>query len=545
MTLETTMPPQEAPAIAAPPAETEPDEEDQAGLSASGGNYPAPKSRGAIQPRTIYGSFWLENTEFALHADIIKEVVKEPETITAVPLSPAFMLGLFNLRGRIIPIVDLRMLLEFPGCPPPERKVAIIEDGEHCIGLLVDRTGEVLNAHGVARVDFGARQGKPKDVAVEGLLKFEDGKRIVQILDPCELLSLKRVPRAESLTDEAAQAAKASRGPQLNCLSFQFGHTICAIDLRDVIEVMDAPEIMESVLVSDCFIGITNVRGRVIPVADFRNFMGDSAKLKNAAIIPSKRKILIIDTEGGQVGLLVYSIDSIVRCFNDEILEFTKLALPREDIVRGCLVSKDHTIVLLLDHTVMKRDPILVDTAQRCNEIHPAEQVEIASSETGKASARMTFIVFSVDKPFALDTAQVSEVIDYPKKLLQPPYAVDCVDGIVDLRGELISLINPRKLYKMPTPERVGRKVLIFKQAGSKYGLVVDSVDEIVYTKDSDVGDIGSLSHESRSMQVADDISGCVQSPARGSVMILDVNSVLGRCFETVSDKEMSSAHAV
>lgn len=542
MTVETTRPAGERTVDAAPPAQAASSVDDAVVPAAVLGSA---SGQGSARASSVYGSFWLDDIEFALHADMIKEVVREPAAISAVPLSPAFMLGLFNLRGRIIPIVDLRLLLELPDNPVTDRRVAIIEDGELCVGLMVDRTGEVLNACGVARVDFGPKHGQPKDVAVEGLLKFEDGKRIVQILDTYEILNLKRVPRAENTAGAGAQAAATSRGPRLNCLSFQFGHTTCAIDLRRVVEVMDAPEIMDSVLVHDCFIGITNVRGKVIPVADFRNFMGDTARLKDSASTSGKRKILIIETEGGQVGLLVYSIDSIVSCFNDEILQFTKLALPRDDIVRGCLVGKDDTIVMLLDHDVMKRDPLLVDTARRCNEVHPPEQLAETRPDTRRASARLTFIVFSIDKPFALDTAQVSEVIDYPKSLLQPPYAIDCVDGIVDLRGELISLIDTRKLYHLAKTERTGKRVLIFKQGGSKYGLVVDSVDEIVNAKEDQVGDIATLSHESRSMKVADDICGCVQSPTRGGVMILDVNSVLGRCFDALGEKDISSATAV
>lgn len=502
-----------------------------------------PPVSGAGDP-AVYGSFWLGNTEFALRAGAIKEVVNAPAAVSAVPLSPPFMLGLFNLRGRIIPIVELRLLLEVPDSDAPDRKVAIIEDGPLCIGLMVDRTGEVLNTKGVARVDFGPKRGQPKDVVVEGLLKLDGGRRIVQILDPFEILNLEKVPQGEILAGRGAEVAAASRGPRLNCISFQFGHTTCAIDLRHVTEVMDAPEIMESVLVHDCFVGITNVRGKTIPVADFRNFMRDTARLRDSKSLPPKRKMLIVETEGGAIGLLVYSIDSIVSCFADEILQFTKLALPRGDIVRGCLLGNDNSIIMLLDHDALKRDPLLVDTARRCNEIHPVEDPAKARSKTQLASTRLTFIVFTVDMRLALNTSDVSEVIDYPTTLLQPPFAIDFVDGVVNLRGELISLIDPRKLYGMPVADHRGGRVLIFKQDGHKYGLVVDSVDEIVNTTENQVGEMPSLSHHSKSKKVADDICGCIKPVPEVTIMILDVDAVLRRCFNLVGEDRISSSVA-
>ncbi|WP_422026398.1 chemotaxis protein CheW [Roseovarius sp.] len=491
--------------------------------------------------QTIYGSFWLDGIEFALRAGVIREVVNEPATISAMPLSPRFMRGLINLRGMIIPVVDLRELLEFPAGQPSDRKVAIVEDGDHRIGLLVDRTGEVLKVEERFRVDFRPRDGQVKDVVVEGLLKLDGGERIVQILDPCEILSLEKVPRGQALSGLPGDQGP-SRGRRFNCLSFQFGHTTCAIDLRHVKEVMDAPEIMDSILVHDCFIGITNLRGAVIPVADFRKFMGDAADLRSTRETPPKRKMLVVQTDGGPIGLLVYSIDSIIACFEDEVLQFTKLALPRADIVEGCLLGAENEIVMMLDYEVMKRDRILVDTARRCREVHPPEETASTDPESRTASARLTFIVFAFDKRFALETSQVKEVIDYPGTLLQPPYAIEFVDGVINLRGELISLINPRKLYGMPASRQHGEKVLIFRNDGNKYGIVVDTIDEIVITTENKVYEMSALNHRDTTMKIAEDVCGCIQSPTRGSVMILDTGALLRRCFSRAGGHALAPA---
>jgi purine-binding chemotaxis protein CheW len=503
-----------------------------------------PAQRGGSGLQQIYGSFWLDRTEFALGARVIKEVVNEPAAVSPVPLSPSFMQGLFNLRGRIIPVIDLRQLLGYPARDMAERKVAIVEDGDLCVGLTVDRTGEVLNAQYAARVDFRPRDGALKDVVIEGLLKLENGERIVQILDPHEILNLEKVPTGEAVMDHREETAR-SRGRRFNCLSFQFGHTTCAIDLRHVDRVLDAPEIMDSLLVHDCFIGIANLRGTIIPVADFRNFMKDVADIRDSSSYPPKRKMLIMETDGGPIGLLVYSIDSIITCFQDEILPFTKLALPRADVVKGCLLGKEHDIVMVLDHAALKSDPILADTAHRCREIHPPDEQATLDSAGRSSHARLTFIVFSFGRRFALDTSRVSEVINYPDSLLRPPYAIEFVEGVMNLRGDLISLINPRTLYDLPSADRMGDKVLIFRQDGNQYGIIVDTVDEIVITTENKVAEMTSLNLRDASMKIAEDICGCIQSPAEGAVMILDVTAMLRRCFHKAGGQPLDAVAVV
>ena len=132
MTTETTRKSDDTSNVATPSAQVAPNPTDGSLSPEAGAKDLTPMKRDTSKAPAIYGSFGLGNTEFALHAGVIKEVVNEPATISEIPLSPAFMLGLFNLRGRIIPIVDLRLLLELPDNDATDRKVAIVEDGELC-----------------------------------------------------------------------------------------------------------------------------------------------------------------------------------------------------------------------------------------------------------------------------------------------------------------------------------------------------------------------------------------------------------------------------
>lgn len=482
----------------------------------------------------IYGSFWIDQTEFALPVDAIQEVVNEPGHYAPVPLSPPYMLGVFNLRKLIVPVIDLRKLLGYPECGNKSgRRVAIIENGDLCLGLLFDDTGGILHSEGAPKVKFETNSDGVKDVVVQGILKLDDGKRMVQILDPFELLGIDHMPRVAKNSD--GRENRGNLGKRYSCISFQIGHTNCALDLRYVQEILDMPELLSSPFTHGPVLGNINLRGNTIPVVDFRGLFGD--EFPNYTFPPGalqKRKLIILGLPEGQIGLLVFSIDSIITYFEKQVMPFAKISLPRQDVVEGCLVNESEDIIILLDYHRLKQDDVLATAARSCREISPPDTSVEDSKQAEKLSQRKTLIVFSVDTAFALDTACVSEVINRPEKLLKPPYSLKFVEGILNLRGELITLINPRLLYDMPVAHEEPNKILIFRCDGEKYGILVDSIDEIVTIASNKVIDVPTLTASCTSESVSQDICGCMHSPKspeiEDPVMILDVKSLIDRC---------------
>jgi purine-binding chemotaxis protein CheW len=74
----------------------------------------------------------------------VHEIVKVPD-ITEVPDAPAFLTGVINLRGKIVPVVDLRKRLRLSGKERTRSsRVLITENEGRLVGLLVDAVSEVL-----------------------------------------------------------------------------------------------------------------------------------------------------------------------------------------------------------------------------------------------------------------------------------------------------------------------------------------------------------------------------------------------------------------
>lgn len=96
-----------------------------------------------------YLSFVLDKELFAFEVLRVREVL-EVSRITRVPKTPKFMIGVINLRGGVVPVIDLRLKFELPaGETTVETSIIILEtqtDGEAMIiGALVDAVKAVIH----------------------------------------------------------------------------------------------------------------------------------------------------------------------------------------------------------------------------------------------------------------------------------------------------------------------------------------------------------------------------------------------------------------
>lgn len=152
-----------------------------------------PRAIATVAPRVIadiaslagrYLTFLLAGGEYGLAILAVREILALIP-INPVPRTPDAVLGVINLRGRIVPVVDLRLKLGLPAAAPTDQTVIIVvqsRDGEMPIGCVVDEALGVLQlaAEQIAPPpDLGA---DPADTAfILGVGKAE--QRVVFLLD--------------------------------------------------------------------------------------------------------------------------------------------------------------------------------------------------------------------------------------------------------------------------------------------------------------------------------------------------------------------------
>jgi purine-binding chemotaxis protein CheW len=130
----------------------------------------------------------LENEEFAVNILNIQGINRMVE-ITKIPNSPEFVEGIINLRGKVIPIVDLRKRLGMPQKEyDNETRFIVVEFSKRVIGFVVDSVHEVL------RINKNIIEPPPKMVAgietdyITAVGKLDD--RLLILLDLEKVLSL-------------------------------------------------------------------------------------------------------------------------------------------------------------------------------------------------------------------------------------------------------------------------------------------------------------------------------------------------------------------
>lgn len=159
---------------------------------------------------TQFLSFQLAGEEFAFGILRVKEIL-EYDTITRVPSAPAAIRGVINLRGSVVPVVDLAMLFGLPPTAVTKRTCIVIvevrvDDAEIVMGVLADAVSQVIDL-GPDAIEpppaFGSR------VRVEYLVGMGkvDARKFVLILDIDRLLSDVTLPAPEAPAPEPAAAA--------------------------------------------------------------------------------------------------------------------------------------------------------------------------------------------------------------------------------------------------------------------------------------------------------------------------------------------------
>lgn len=124
--------------------------------------------------------FTLGNERFALESKMV-DGIEKTLSITKVPTAPNYMIGLANLRGIIIPVIDLKLYLNI-NKTRDEENVIIIESGEERIGIIVDKVNEVIEITDDMIEMISDNTGYTK-----GVINFKD--YIVTLLDGEELAS--------------------------------------------------------------------------------------------------------------------------------------------------------------------------------------------------------------------------------------------------------------------------------------------------------------------------------------------------------------------
>ncbi|WP_024696082.1 chemotaxis protein CheW [Pseudomonas syringae] len=420
-----------------------------------------------------YGVVQISGTYLAVVADALMEAVHWPTDLQRHPLTQGALLGVFTLRGKPLPLVDLRgQLASGADHSAPTALVAILKFGGGFLGLAIDAVCDILKASDSQFCSIGPG-GTRTGLLPELLLGSEESRMIYKL----DLQVLADLPGVMFAADQHAQLlkeqAQAAKRRLLHYLVFECDGRHFCIDASVVTELVDGPEISASDFGSDCCFGVTSVRGTKVPALNLSEVLGLDHKRQ-----PSKPQLLLLTTPEGRVCGFGYDrMVAIHRQAPDSLLAVPGYGLPHPQLFAGVMNLQEGEQALLLNHpALLQRPEVSSYTKVYQHDVQPAQ----ASHDVTKAMLRHACLLFDAPTRFVAPLSQIVEILAVPRQLIGMAQPSTHLLGQFNLRGEQVPLICLSSLLgETPAEPTEASRVLIVRGERLCFGFTVSRVDAI------------------------------------------------------------------
>ena len=141
--------------------------------------------------------FTLANEEYGIEVDKVK-TIERMAPITRVPKTPPFVKGVMNLRGVVVPVIDLRGRFGLPETEPTDNsRIIIVAASELEVGFIVDSANDVLDVRTDEIENPPEVVGGVKAKYLSGVAKIAEGRLLIllhlgEVLNRAELIQLEQ-----------------------------------------------------------------------------------------------------------------------------------------------------------------------------------------------------------------------------------------------------------------------------------------------------------------------------------------------------------------
>jgi purine-binding chemotaxis protein CheW len=485
-------------------------------------------------------TFRVDTQLYALRSEDISEVIRVP-TLARVPQGPPALLGVANLRGAVLPVAGLRELLGKPPAPVLSAARAIVLDIGAPVALLVDSV-ETLETSSAEQIDTGQNDlGAAGAERLLGAFCFGAAKSVAKILDIEAMLESAFAQRAAARQPQRPAGVAAAPGSHIAAaiktemlVTFEVAGQEFALPLEVVQEILPAPAAITVVARADSVVlGITSVRGTLLPLLSLRGLLGFAA----GQAANDREKVIVAKVGGAQVGLLADRARAIVAAdlaLVDPVPPILAARVGGESRIKSVYRGEaGHRLISILAPEQLFREDIM----QRLAAGHHGPAGPSAAATTA-AAAESIFLVFRLgDVEFGLPIDTIVEVAQVPAQITRVPKTPKFLDGVINLRGEVLPVIDQRRRFDMPRLERTeGRKLVVIKTQRHRAGIIVDSVSDVLRTPPESIEPPPDLTD-----QISRLVRGVINLPQTDRmVLVLDPTELLTRAEQGLLDKFQS-----
>jgi purine-binding chemotaxis protein CheW len=422
-------------------------------------------------------TFILGNENFGLDIMNVQEIIRIP-SITVIPQAPDYVEGITNLRGNILPVIDTRVKF---GMERVERdmssRVIVIDLGGKTIGMSVDAVSEVLRVES-DRIEAAPAMAGVDDGSIAGVVKVNDGKKLVMILEASRLGSIDQAEKSNAVASRAGKdvnRAEENKIQEVQLVSFLLGNEEFAVEIENVREIIRYPEIVKVPNVPEYIKGVISLRDNLMPIVDMR------LKLEtgNEDITDSTR-VVVVDVENMTVGLVVDRVYEVARIPKDTIFPPPQaLAGQARERLKGIArIDGGKRIIMLIDPGDIMSIKELQDIGAMDNK--DKERVEEEISQVDNMDEEQMVVFKLAGEQYGIRITQVEE-INRLSNITKVPRAPRFVEGVINRRGDVIPVIDLRKRFDIDYKEyNEFTRIIVSDINNKKIGIIVDEVLEVL-----------------------------------------------------------------
>lgn len=449
-------------------------------------------------------SFELAGEKFAVPMGPVQEIIRLPD-VARLPLAPHALLGLANLRGRVLPLLSLRRLVGLPDLAQNDAARALVIHCGQALGFLVDTVLSVLHVEAGELQPAAGIQSVVQTDCLTGLIRRPgaDGHdELLMVLDFNQLVqrafdTLRCAARAAAedtsrrdppgMPHGTATDAADALAQDLRMVSFTVAGQEYALPIEDVQEIVQLPETVTALPQAPAHVrGVISLRQRLLPLVDLRSLFRLGAPAADA-----HQRIVVVSPRGcGPVGLVtdaVKEVLSVPRQHSDPVPELLTRDQQLGELDAICRLDDGRRLVSVLSTTRLLGLDSLREAAALAADLQtaPHDDTESAMRELpkhGQVQDDLQLVIFRLGaEEFGVPIMCVQEIVRVPEQLTRVPRTPAFVEGVINLRGAVLPVIDQRmRLDLPPLPRNDRQRIMVFTLGEQRTGFIVDSVAEVL-----------------------------------------------------------------
>ena len=507
-------------------------------VAADSGNPSGSSSETAGDARQFV-IFHVKDEMFAVPLAEVQEIIRMPDVVR-MPLSPAALEGLANLRGTVLPVISLRSVFNFDQVTHDDATRVVVLDQGRPVGLVVDRMANVVTVEANDIEGADTIQSTVDTKLLTGMIKGRNGSSMVMILDAVNTIKREfhdlggrsdsghgTALNGQHTEETAAAKSNGSTVDENQLVSFEVAGQEYAFPIEEVQEIVQLPEhVTEVPNTPSHVLGVITLRNRLLPLVSLREMFG----LAPAEVTDANKVVVVSLGEGTgtSVGVVMDSIKEVLRVGRSAIDAMPSLLAQNRslnDIQSICRLEDGKRLVSILsagrmfDVAEVRK---LVGGETEGNEAMTNSEEVAAAAESDDEEQ---FVVFRLmNEEYGVPIAAVQEIVRVPEVLIRVPKTPVFIEGVINLRGSVLPVVDQRRRFGLEGIERNDRqRIMVFTIAGIRTGFIVDSVSEVMRIGARFIDGAPKLSAEQQKLirRVAN-----LEAQKR-MILLLDVNQLL------------------